>query len=251
MRILGAGPRVVLLHGGPGLDHHVLVPLAEELADVYEVWLPDLPGHGAHATRQRPGLSETVERLERWLLSLGGAVDVLAGHSLGAFLVRELLRRGNLRPGAAVLLAPPAGDPARGRLGWPRVPKERRATVDAIRRGLLAEVTRQTGAPPSERFVECVGGARLAPPTSHEALLRGLGLALSQPTPRCRPGCPVLVLSGAEDPIVTPHQASVVAAATAGATLATVPGVGHVPAATASDGTSAAIRDFLAAQLRR
>jgi pimeloyl-ACP methyl ester carboxylesterase len=253
VRILGAGPRLVLLHGGPGLDHHVLLPLAEQLADVYELWLPDLPGHGAHERGRRPpSLADTLQRLERWLGSLGGAVDVLAGHSLGAWIVRELLRRGRVaRPRAAVLIAPPAGDRERPRLDWPRIRRGRRLAPDEARRALLAEVQAETGQAPSARFAAAVAQAALRHPTEHGPLLKALSLALSQPTPRCRPGCPTLVVSGEADPVVTPHQAARVASATSGAELVTVPGVGHLPAATGTDAVAAHVRAFLAAHLRR
>jgi 3-oxoadipate enol-lactonase len=39
------GPVIVLLHGG-GPDHHSLVPLARQLADLYPVILPDVRGYG-------------------------------------------------------------------------------------------------------------------------------------------------------------------------------------------------------------
>jgi 3-oxoadipate enol-lactonase len=40
-----SGPVLVLLHGG-GPDHHSLVPLAEQLADLCTVVLPDIRGYG-------------------------------------------------------------------------------------------------------------------------------------------------------------------------------------------------------------
>lgn len=249
--IIGAGPRVVLLHGGPGLDHHVLLPFAEELAAHYEVWLPDLPGHGARASKRRaPSLSETLTKLERGLAGMGGALDVLAGHSLGALLARELVRRGAVRPKANVWIAPPAGDRERATLAWPRVRRERRMTTDAMRQALLAEIAHETGRPPTARFVDAVTHCQVRAPQEHEALLKQLSLLLSKPTPRCRTADPVLVISGDRDGVVTPHQASCVASATPGAELVVVPGAGHVPAAVEGDDTAERVHAFLSAALQ-
>lgn len=41
----GRVPPVVLVHG-LGLSHRYMIPLAEHLAQRYQVWLPDLPGFG-------------------------------------------------------------------------------------------------------------------------------------------------------------------------------------------------------------
>ena len=249
--IVGAGPRVVLLHGGPGLDHHVLLPFAEQLAPHYEVWLPDLPGHGERGARRKPpSLSDTLSRLERQLGAMGGALDVLAGHSLGAHLARELLRRGAVQPKASVWIAPPAGDRERASLAWPRVRRERRMTPDAMRSALLAEVEREAGRAPSARFREAVGRCHVRAPAEHEALLKQLSLSLSKATPRCRSAGPVLVVSGDRDEVVSPHQASCVASATPGATLAVVPGAGHVPGAIDGDGFAEFVHEFLTAALQ-
>src|ERR687896_532550 len=68
VRELGAGPPVVLLHPGPGLDGSVFLPGAELLAQTHRVLLVDLPGNGRSEDGDRnewsfAGFARAVERL--------------------------------------------------------------------------------------------------------------------------------------------------------------------------------------------
>ncbi|MGM0576895.1 MAG: alpha/beta fold hydrolase [Myxococcota bacterium] len=255
VRRLGKGPRLVLLHGGPGLDHHVLLPLAERLAADFEVWLPDLPGHGAsHEEGVRmPGLWQLEARLRRWLTHLDGGVDALLGHSLGAWLLRDMLRRGRVSPGAAVLLSPPAGRAPGGatpgttaaREHLPRIDPERPDDVDAGRARLVEHVRAELGREPSAAFTRAVRRGLVREPLRYRALLRQYRKALARPTPRCRPPCPVLVLVGDRDRVTPPHEAATVAAASEGARLVSVADVGHYPWALDSGVVAEPIRRFL------
>lgn len=236
--VIGSGPRLVLVHGGPGLEHRVLLPLAEQLAPWFEVWLPDLTGHGPHPDIDDPSLTRVQRDLARAVASHGGA-ELVVGHSLGAWLVRDGLRTGALAPRrGAVLLAPPAG-------GQPRIrPKHRREDPGTIASSLLAQIRAETGRRPSERFVHCLRQATLQPVDAFPRLQEPLALALSRATPRVRPDVDVLVLSGTGDAVVSPHQASEIAHHTSRSTLLTLPGVGHYPAATGDDGVAQAITGF-------
>lgn len=232
--MLGRGPRLVLFHGGPGLEHRVLLPLAEQLADRFEVWVPDLPGHG-----DAPKLDSSPATLRKAMVrlaSLDGGADLVVGHSLGAWLLRDCLREGALGGRAqVVLIAPPSG-------GQPRV-RGRRIREQAwgsITADLLAQVQQETGRPPSERFAACLEEAVLRPVDAYPQLHRAVSRALGRPLTRIRPTVPVTVISGERDRVVSPHQASEVAAAT-GAQLISLPQLGHYPAATKDDGVAAAI----------
>lgn len=256
----GPAPRVVALHGGPGLDHHVLLPLGLALADRYEVWLPDLPGHGASAVPHAPppGLRALEERLGRWLRGLEGEPPAVLGHSLGAWLVRELLRpeRGplRLRARAAVLLSPPAAGQkragtalrragelmGRGRAAGSRGESRARREVQAL-------VAAETGGRASPLFLEALGRARIRDPRLYGALAGELHRRLVGPVRAFDPGCPVLVLCGEEDRTTPPEQAARVAEGLEGARLRLLPGTGHYPMADALEPTAHAVREFLEA----
>lgn len=252
----GGAPRLVALHGGPGLDHHVLLPLGLALAERYEVWLPDLPGHGASAAPHAPapGLRTLEERLGRWLRGLEGEPGAFLGHSLGAWLVRELLRpgRGQLRARAVVLLAPPAAGQRRAGtalrragelMGRGKAAAGRRET--RARREVRALVEAETGGRASALFQEALGRARLRDPRLYAPLAGELHRRLVGPVRPFDPGCPVLVLCGEEDRTTPPGQAAQVAEGLAGARLELLPGTGHYPMADALGPTAHAVRAFL------
>lgn len=228
VRRLGAGPRLVLLHGGPGLDHHLLLPLALALGDRHEVWLADLPGHG-RAGGPAPGLEATLKRLGRFL---GGAgAGFVGGHSLGAWLVRELLRTRTIAADAAVWIAPPG--PHRGRVPAPA------ETEGELREEVAA------GRPLDPLVREAIEATVLRSPRHHARLLADLLPLLRAAPPPCDPRCPTLVVAGGRDPVAPPHVARAVAAATRGAALEVLPDAGHYPWAGGSAPLADCIRRFL------
>jgi len=232
---------VAWIHGGPGLDHHLLEPLAHELGPSWAPHLTDLPGHGpAHRDL---GLDATLRGVAR-ALAQAGPDAIWVGHSLGAWLIRELLRRdASLCPSGVVWIAPPAGDQPMPRGALPR---RVRSDLRRLRRDLHEQVGAETGQPPSAAFGAAVHTAQLRAPGAHPRLLHEVRRALARPTPRCRPGCPVLLVRGEADSVVDAHESREIAALTDGAQLASVPGAGHFPAATEDDGFARVIEGFLA-----
>ncbi len=248
VRRLGSGPRLVLLHGGPGLDHHVLLPLVLPLARHFEVWVPDLPGHGASVPEDAPlpGLQQLYDRLARWLRNLEGGVDFLGGHSLGGWLVRELLRRGAVAPRAAVLISPPAQLSATG--GWQTpfpLPLTSAGAPSEALTEFLEHLLQETGEPHSEEFLQALEPARLRRPTAYGTLLEELVAKLRKALPPCRPSCPVLVLGGTQDSTTPPVGVAAVASATEGATLRLLRDCGHMPWAHGDLEVAREIRLFL------
>ena len=225
----------------------MIVPLALPLAEQFTVWLPDLPGHGdSPPTRgERPGLWETLDVLKRWLRGLPDGIDVLLGHSLGAWLAQELLRSGELRPRAAVLLAPLAGDrePARVR---PRArPARRRAgRADGLAE-LLAHVESEIAGELPAAFVKTVTRALVRPLSDYPELLDELTEELEKPMRPFDPRCPVLVLGGELDRTTTPDAVERVARAIAGSEIAILDGMGHYPFVESESGVADVIRAFL------
>ncbi|MFP3939533.1 MAG: alpha/beta fold hydrolase [Thermoanaerobaculia bacterium] len=264
----GASPlRLIAFHGGPGLDHHVLLPLGLLLAERYEVWLPDLPGHGASPPAGGEAdltLRRLQERMERWLAGLPGPPGVLLGHSLAAWLLQEWLTGPRSRgavtpPAAAVLVSPPAaGQERRGtalrRAGTlmrssraPRAPKASpgRGAGARARKEVRAHVEAETRGRSTEVFLEALERGELRDPRGYGRLQADLHRRLVGPVRRRAPGCPVLVLCGEEDRTTPAAQARRVAEALDGARLRFLPGTGHYPFADALEPTAHAIREFL------
>ena len=129
---LGAGPPVVLLHPGPGLDGSVFLPGANALVDAgFRALLVDLPGSGRSpgADFTLKGQAAAVEELMRGLEE-----PTLLGHSFGGYVAMQHLVG---FPGSAARLIASCTDadeePAPGEPEDPLegLPPEVRARVEA------------------------------------------------------------------------------------------------------------------------
>lgn len=103
---IGAGPTVVLLHGG-GPDHHSLVPLALGLADTHTVVLPDVRGYGRSrcADPQRHTWTRYAEDVVALLDHLGLTRAVVGGTGLGSTVTLRTALHHPDRVGAAILVS--------------------------------------------------------------------------------------------------------------------------------------------------
>lgn len=95
-RSLGSGLPLVVLHGGPDLDHNYLVPEMDRLGEGLWLTYYDQRGRGRSASGVAPGdvsIESEIEDLERVRDHLGvGAMDLL-GHSWGGVLAAEYVIR--------------------------------------------------------------------------------------------------------------------------------------------------------------
>jgi proline iminopeptidase len=89
-RMMGAGQdTVVILHGGPGLDHGYLVPDLEPLADAHVLLAYDQRGAGRSTVVKDPaalGITAHLSDLEELRGHFGIGRMALLGHSWGALL---------------------------------------------------------------------------------------------------------------------------------------------------------------------
>ncbi len=143
----GDGPTVVFLHGGPGLDHRLLRPLATPLTRRYRCVLPDQRGSGRSRLDRLDGTTLHVDRflanIEALRTQLGEERLRLVGWSWGAFLA---LLYGAVHPERVERLALIAPGPVeyelievyRANLVRPLTAAERRARADLVARGEAA-----------------------------------------------------------------------------------------------------------------
>jgi 2-hydroxy-6-oxonona-2,4-dienedioate hydrolase len=97
-RVWGAGEPLVLLHGGSGSWTHWIRNIPE-LAEHYELWVPDIPGLGSSAMPPKPWIPATIAevvaagierlfpsdtRLKLVGFSFGGHIGTLLAARLGA-----------------------------------------------------------------------------------------------------------------------------------------------------------------------
>src|SRR5215469_3122507 len=81
-RVAGAGSPLVLLHGH-GVSGAIWQPVLPFLAQHYQVFIVDLPGHGRSRFTGDWRLSEITERIVSWVQQTQQAPVALIGHSMG------------------------------------------------------------------------------------------------------------------------------------------------------------------------
>lgn len=205
---------IVLLHGANGSARD-MAPLARRLSD-FELRIPDLLGHGGRPVPERLRVAATADDLADWIDQEKTGPAHFIGYSFGGYVALELARRQPERFRSLTLLAVKffwdsnaithvvhLTDPDRlARPGNPRAGQmaavhgaDRWREVTMANREMFAEFGR-AGAP--------LGGADLE-----------------------QIDCPVLVLSGEDDPLVPEAEARRVAACFPRARLGLWPGLAH------------------------
>jgi 2-hydroxy-6-oxonona-2,4-dienedioate hydrolase len=102
---------VVMIHG-LGVSGSYFIPVAQRLAAEFDVYVPDLPGHGLSATPEvQPDIPGLAQALIDWMDCTGITRACLVGHSMGCQVAVELTLRHPGRIGRLVLIAP-VPDPA-------------------------------------------------------------------------------------------------------------------------------------------
>ena len=116
-RVVGEGPPIVVLHGGPDFDHTYLLPELDGLADAFRLVYYDQRGRG----RSAEGVEPSEVSIESEVADLDGLRDTLGfesvavlGHSWGGLLAMEYATRHPDRVSHLVLLnsAPASGEDA-------------------------------------------------------------------------------------------------------------------------------------------
>ena len=107
----GAGYPLLVLHGGPGLDHHEFGDYLDALGDRYRLILVDLRGQGlsAPAAEATLTLEQMAVDVSALALALGLARYAVLGHSYGAFVA---LQHAVQFPGAAAQTIISSGIPS-------------------------------------------------------------------------------------------------------------------------------------------
>jgi pimeloyl-ACP methyl ester carboxylesterase len=105
VRRVGTGPAVVAIHGGLG-SWRSWLPIAERLADRFEVFLYDRRGRGASGDAPGPHTIDLEVADARAVVSAAGAGAFVIGHSFGGAIALELARTG-APVGPLVVYEPP------------------------------------------------------------------------------------------------------------------------------------------------
>jgi len=109
VREVGDGPPLVVLHGGPGLDHRYLVPDLDALAASFRVVYYAQRGRGASHSGEGPeevSIASDVADLDQLRRHLGESRVALLGHSWGGLVATEYALAHPQRVSRLVLLSP-------------------------------------------------------------------------------------------------------------------------------------------------
>jgi pimeloyl-ACP methyl ester carboxylesterase len=240
----GSGPVLLLIHGIAGTLENwrgVIGPLSRR----FTVVASDLPGHG----RSEPGagdysLGALASGLRDLLVALGHERATLVGHSLGGGIAMQFSYQFPEMTERLVLVSS-------GGLGAEVSPILRAATLPgsgffiagtaavgaAIGRP-VGRVLSALGRPPSADVAEVARGyGSLADPDRRAAFLSTLRAVVGSEGQRVHAadrlylaeGLPVLVVWGANDPIIPVHHAESAHEAMPGSRLEIFEGAGHLP----------------------
>jgi pimeloyl-ACP methyl ester carboxylesterase len=222
------GPSITLVHGG-FVDATAWRPFDRELAAFADVLAYDVRGYGGSPAA---GARWSLESCAQDLLALWDAIDVargwILGFSQGGLIAQLAALAAPERVRGLVLVSTTArfGDEARARFA------ERGPTLD--RAALPAELERHLSAAFSPSFAEEQPGAleryrgiiaRVEPGTVANAMAELARADLTAALGEIR--CPVLVVRGAEDPIISEEYVAGLRAGLGDCTAVTVGGAGH------------------------
>ncbi|HXM53994.1 MAG TPA: alpha/beta fold hydrolase, partial [Candidatus Dormibacteraeota bacterium] len=101
----GRGYPLILLHGGPGLDHHEFADYLDPLADTHRLLLVDQRAQGRSAPADPA--TWTLQRMAADVVALARALDLtdyaVLGHSFGAFVTLQWAVDFPDEPGPAIV----------------------------------------------------------------------------------------------------------------------------------------------------
>jgi pimeloyl-ACP methyl ester carboxylesterase len=231
------GPPLVCVHGAGGAHGHWGYQL-RGLSDIAQVYTLDLPGHGRSAPPGRDTIAGyTIVALD-FMDALGLERAALAGHSMGGAIALQaaldapgrVAGLGLVGAGGRMRVAPAILDGLRG---------DRLTTIRTI-----VEYSYAPDAP--ERMHR---QAEAAYALCDPAVYRGDYLACDTFDVLARLGeigCPTTVVCGAADRMTPPKYAEALRDRIPGATLALIPGAGHMAPIERPAEVSAALRELVA-----
>lgn len=177
-------PPVVLVHGF-GMSSRYMLPLAEELASDFMVFVPDLPGFGrSDKPRRVLDIAELADALAAWMAKLDLPRAVMIGNSFGCQVLVEFAVRHGEGVECLVLQGPTADPGAR-----------------TVRQLLWLQLRNSRHDATSRMIRIALGDFLTAGPRRLLGTLRHLvGHRMEDRLPRVE--APTLVLRGTRDPLV-------------------------------------------------
>ena len=251
-------PTLILLHGGPGADHSIYKPAFSELADIAQVIYLDHRGNGRSGGQDptRWNLAQWGDDVREFCETLGIERPVVLGTSFGGFVAQAYATRHPAHAGALMLISTAARVDfevifqAFSDIGGPE--------VEAAARGYWMSPTSESRKRYREICLPLYTTRRAAPDWVRRAIIKddvalwfnGPGNEMGQMdfrTDLAAVTCPVLILSGAQDPMTPPvfHDEIAESLCNADVRCKKFEGAGHGVIPDQPDAAFTDIRDFL------
>lgn len=221
-------PAVLLLH--PLATHrHIWAPLVPVLSASYELWLPDLPGHGESPVIESRGLGGFADALLAMMDRARIEKAALVGVSLGGMVAQAAALAAPARVRSLVLAHTSARSTPAAREAWAQRLSAASAAgmasqVDSTLARWFTEPFRASAPLTMAWIAQMIRSTSLSGYGAAVAAIQGLDYLqrLAQLS------CPTLVLAGDVDAAVTVEQSRALAAAIPNATLEVLSGAPHV-----------------------
>ncbi|MFC9440462.1 alpha/beta fold hydrolase [Nocardia sp. NPDC057030] len=251
------GPALVLIHGLAGSTHwwDRLVPL---LTSSYRVIRLDLLGHGGSAKPDGGDYSIAAQgnRVAGVLDQLGVQRAIVAGHSTGGLVATSLAEQRPDLVSALILIdtGPSIGDdisetPASRLLTTPLVGEALwQVRTDDLLRQALRGAFATDDVPIPQQFVDDLRGMTYHALVSTTAAGRDFLNERALPDRLTALGTPLLVIFGEQDRRWRPASSTDAYRTVPGATVRTLPGVGHSPLVEDPTGTAEIVLSFIRAR---
>ncbi|MGZ4822880.1 MAG: alpha/beta fold hydrolase [Terriglobales bacterium] len=247
-QMMGEGPDVVLLHPFPA-DHGVWRPAAALLESRYRLVLPDLRAHGESGVGEGPATMEKhAADIARVMDDAGVGKAVLAGESIGGYILFEFWRRMRERVSALILCNTKAGaDSEEARANRLRSAEdvEKRGVepfIESMIPKLLGESTRSNRP-------DLVDAARAMmvkmTPAGIAATQRGMAARPDSTPTLATMNVPVLIVTGDEDVLTGVAEAELLQRHIPGSTLKVVGRAGHYTVFEQHEQAARLVRQFL------
>ncbi len=247
-RVVGDGPRVVLLHPFPA-NHEFWLPIAEALAARYRLILPDLRGHGDSGAGEGPATMEKhAADIRQVMDDAGVGRAVLVGVSIGGYALFEFWRRYRVRVSALALCNTKApGDSAEARAA------RLQAANDVLERGtepfFESMVPRLLGQTTRETRPDLVEGAlrmmRKMSPEDVAQVQRGMAERPDSVATLRTINVPTLIVTGDEDILAGRNEADLLHRHIDGSELLVIAKAGHYSAWEQPEEAGRVLREFL------